>query len=344
MSIKLLAPGRGTGKRKKYKFYYIIGSLGGAKIEETTKTVDYQLARDALENLKEGYRKAKKVKQVLSFAEVSERFKESRPNLSKEDQKRIDRLCALIGYKPVMDVVADDINRLMPIAYPNGSAASTVNRYLITPASMILNYASSNKWREPIKLKRLKEKTPKPRYTTEEDEKILVHFLKNEYGKESDEVLIVTWLYRQGDRITNSLKPTYEDFDFTKEIYSRHVTKSDKYDEVPLDHDICTILKKRFKKGVRGRVFRWKTRWGVSKWLRKHCGELKVTVTPHMARHTLGKRLNDSGAGLKTIMQVLGQTDPRSAIRYQTTGIEELRAAKNKTIVGFKEGKRKNAK
>lgn len=344
MSVKLLAPGKGTGKRRSYKFYYIIGSLGGQKIEESTKTVDYQLARDALERFKEGYRKSKLVKQVLSFEEAAERFKEARPKLSKEDRKRIDRLSALIGSKSIMDVVADDVNRIIPIAYPNGAEASTINRYLITPASMVLNYASSNKWREPIKLKRLKEKTPKPRYTSAEDEKILLKFLREKYGKQSDEVLIVMWLYRQGDRISNSLKPTYEDCDLKKEIYRRHISKSDKYDEVPLDHDICVILKKRTKKGVKGRLFRWYTRWGVGKWLRKHCVELGVRITPHMARHTLGKRLNDSGAGLKTIMQVLGQTDPRSAIRYQTTGIEELRAAKNRTIVGKKEGKKKNAK
>jgi len=46
-----------------------------------------------------------------------------------------------------------------------------------------------------------------------------------------------------------------------------------------------------------------------------------------MARHALGKALNDQGAGLRTIMAALGHADPRSSIRYQAPDIEVVRAA-----------------
>lgn len=341
MSVKLLPPGKGTGKRKHYKHYYIIGSLDGKKVEESTKQVDYKLAKRALDKYNDFHAKSKQVSEYVSLKEAAERLKDDRPHLSEEDKKRIDRLAAVFPDRPIMDIVKDDANRFIKIAYPNGAEASTLNRYVITPLSMILNYAASNKWREPIKLKRFKEKKPKPRYMLDKDHGILLKFLGKKYGKDSEEYLIFLWLSYQGDRISDSLKAKYEDFDLDKEIFSRHISKSDTYDDVPLDSEIVKILKKDVKDGKEGKVFRWDTRWGVYKWLGKACKEAGVTFTPHMARHTLGKRLNDSGAGLKTIMQVLGQSDPRSAVRYQTTGISEMREAKNRSKVGKKEGKKK---
>jgi hypothetical protein len=43
----------------------------------------------------------------------------------------------------------------------------------------------------------------------------------------------------------------------------------------------------------------WRTRSGVYQWLRPLCRRLRVTFTPHMARHHLGKRLNAGGRGIE---------------------------------------------
>lgn len=71
-----------------------------------------------------------------------------------------------------------------------------------------------------------------------------------------------------------------------------------------------------------GWVFPWRTKSGVYAWLRPLRQALGVTFTPHMARHSVGKRHNDAGAGLRTIMARLGHQDVKSSIRYQAEDIE----------------------
>jgi len=76
---------------------------------------------------------------------------------------------------------------------------------------------------------------------------------------------------------------------------------------------------------TKGLLFPWQTRYGVYKWLRPLCRRLGVTFTPHMTRHFLGKRLNLSGAGLKTIMEALDHADGTSSLRYQDADVEIVR-------------------
>jgi integrase len=55
-----------------------------------------------------------------------------------------------------------------------------------------------------------------------------------------------------------------------------------------------------------------------------------VYFTPHMGRHSVGTWLNEAGAGLKTIMQKLGHSDPKLSLRYQDADVEVVRAASAK--------------
>src|SRR5579883_3541382 len=54
-----------------------------------------------------------------------------------------------------------------------------------------------------------------------------------------------------------------------------------------------------------GPLFPWRTRSGVYKWLRPYTKALGLRFTPHMARHSVGRWLNQDRAGLKTIMDAL---------------------------------------
>jgi integrase len=76
-----------------------------------------------------------------------------------------------------------------------------------------------------------------------------------------------------------------------------------------------------------GRVFPWATRHGVYKWLRPFVRQLGVAFTPHMARHSVGKWLNEGQASLRTIMDTLDHLDAKSSVRYQSTDVEVIRAA-----------------
>jgi integrase len=76
-----------------------------------------------------------------------------------------------------------------------------------------------------------------------------------------------------------------------------------------------------------GRLFPWRTRSGVYRWLRPLARGLCVTFTPHMGRHSVGTWLNAERAGLRTIMEALHHRDPASSIRYQSADVEIVRAA-----------------
>ncbi len=52
---------------------------------------------------------------------------------------------------------------------------------------------------------------------------------------------------------------------------------------------------------------------------------LGIEFAPLMARHSLGKWLNEEGASLRQIMDTLHHGDPKSSIRYQSTDIEVFR-------------------
>jgi len=55
--------------------------------------------------------------------------------------------------------------------------------------------------------------------------------------------------------------------------------------------------------------------------------KIGIEFTPHVGRHSVGTRLNESGAGLKMIMAALDHRDPESSIRYQAANIEVVTAA-----------------
>ena len=93
----------------------------------------------------------------------------------------------------------------------------------------------------------------------------------------------------------------------------------------PLDDSVLALLANETTKT--GLLFPWRTRSGVYKWLRPLCERLEIKFTPHMARHYLGKELNRSGAGLKTIMGALDHSSATSSLRYQDADIEIVRQA-----------------
>ncbi len=81
------------------------------------------------------------------------------------------------------------------------------------------------------------------------------------------------------------------------------------------------------RKKTEGPIFPWRTRWGVEKWLRILCQKLEISFTPHMARHTVGKRLSEAGVSLRIIMDKLGHKDSKSSLRYQRGDLETIREA-----------------
>lgn len=313
--LKLIPPGK-----RKNKFWTIRGSLDGFKIE---KSLGCSLRQDAEKKFKQylaEYEGSKDIAETITFATAMERYIEYRkPRWT--DERRLRKLSTIIGQKLLTEInlhtLVQAANELMP-----NNKASSKNRGVLTLAAVVLHYAADNKWCPHLRIKKFPVATPPTRYVTAEVEKKLLD------ATNGIKHFFILWLFRQGDRLSDVLRINYEDYDSATKTISRHVSKSDRHVVLPVDDYVCEILDAWPHK--KGRLFPWNNPTTVYNWLRPLCRSLGVEFTPHRARHTLGKRLNDEGAGVKTIMQILGQSDVKSAIRYQTTDIETLRRAKQK--------------
>lgn len=313
--LKLIPPGK-----RKNKYWVIRGSLDGNKIEQSTGKSLRQDAEVELRKLIKEYERGKKINENVTVSEAIERYSLYRQHKG-ADRRFLVAIKAAIGERLITDLRSHDLIALANKFYPH-AASSTKNRAVITPISAFLKYAARNDWCSPLIIERFPEPKVKPRFVTPEVEQML---LTNTSG---DKNLFFLWLFRQGDRLGDVLRMRYEDCDLENEIVHRHISKTDDYVDLPLDPEIATILRKREQRS--GLIFPWKDTANTCHWVKMLVRKLGIKFTCHMARHTLGKRLNDSGAGLKTIMQTLGHSDPKSSLRYQTTDIETIRRAKEK--------------
>jgi integrase len=138
--------------------------------------------------------------------------------------------------------------------------------------------------------------------------------------------LLLLWLFRQGTRITDALGIKVADLDIPNRTVIRRIGKTDENDVVEaLSDDVWQELVNNPPVGTW--LFPWRTKSGVYRWLRPYMKQIGVKFTPHMARHSLGKWLNESGVSLRTIMDTLHHHDPKSSVRYQSTDAEAIRAA-----------------
>lgn len=329
MPLKLIPPGR----RKANPHYLVRGRfIDGNDYEVSTETKDplaaqkfkVEFERRLLEGRLPGRGEA------VSFRRAAELYKAGR-TLFKDDEKRIDRLLAVIGDKDVREVGTADLVEAAALICPK-VAPQTQNRYVYTPGAAVMHYAAENGWCEWKKFKRPKSDEPETRAAAEGvGEKLL----SKADGKQR---LLILWLFKHGTRITNSLQVECERIDLKARTYELRVAKSRKWKTFPIDDEVWFLLANDADViAAKGRLFPWTDRWQVYRWLIPLREALGVTFTPHMGRHRLGKELNAAGAGLKTIMGALGQNDPRSAARYAAEDVEVIRAATAK--LGKKLGK-----
>lgn len=312
--LKLIPPGK-----RRNKTYYIFGRYEGEKIEISTGTDDYKLAKEFLRTHEDNLKKRKKVKKVMSFSEAAQSYIEHK-NPSDYDEKMILRMCQHIGDKPIMDVVKDDVYRVVRSVMSKLSPASQ-NRHGITPISSILNYAADNEWRSAIKIERYNVPDARTRYLTDDHEL----WLRMAVDGNEQKTLFLLWCFRQGDRLSDVVKVKYEDIDLEKQIFYRYISKTKDYVPTSLDLEICAILKARDHK--EGKIFTWRTSSGPYLCFKNLARRLEIRFSPHMCRHTVGKRLSDSGASLRVIMDKLGHRDAKSSLRYQKGDIESVREA-----------------
>lgn len=316
--LKLYPPGTRKGNR----YYIVKGRLGGKFFEVNTKSVNEAAARRIAEGFERTHAKRRSVAKVVSFIEAANSYIQFRsPN--KDDRRRIERLKKHLGNKTLPAIVQADLVEAASALYPLAKPSSK-NRNVITPASAILHYGAENGWCEWKRIKRFKEPKPLTRSLARPS---AVKLIKAATGKKR---LLLIALFHLGTRITDTLSLEWGNVDLSARTARIYIKKTDDWRTFPLARDLLVALANETEK--EGRVFPWHTRWGAYRALKKAISESGIRFTPHMARHSLGTWLNESGAGLKTIMAALHHADPKSSIRYQDADIEIVRAAQTKMI------------
>lgn len=323
MSYKLIPP----GKRKGNRFYLVRGSVDGQRFEITTSTTDKAKAeRDAptlvADYLAVGAEEQRDIDPaILTFEQACRVY--IAKGVPRREERRLEKLYPVMGSKRLRGIVEADIVAAANTLHPHDTN-QTKNRNVVTPVSSVLHYAAKNKWRDWLRIERFREPKPKTRAASRDVRKTL---LANTTGKKR---LLILWLFGQGTRITDTLRVDWPQIDFATATVEMQVSKKSggpEWRTFPMDDAVLAALANE-ERGKR--LWPWRTRDGVYKWLRPLCKRLGIAFTPHQARHSVGAWLNESGAGLRTIMDALGHETPASSMRYQTAGVEVVRAAKRK--------------
>lgn len=333
MPLKLIPP----GKRKGYPFYIIRGRFLKQDVEVWTKTTDEMVAERHRSNIERRILDCgvPAPEAVVGFHKAADLYVIAK-DLTKREERRIEKLKGAIPNKPIRQIVQADFDTAAMQLHPDDTP-ETRNRNVYTPGASIMHYAARNRWCEWIRLDRPKQRQPETRAAADG---VPVALLKAASGKQR---LLLLWLFKHGTRISGALSVDCARIHLTQHEYELYISKTRTWRTFPIDDEVWEILANDsdVQRGE-GRLFPWRSRWRVYDWLIPLCKEVGVAFTPHMARHWLGKSLNRNGAGLRTIMNALGQQNYKSAIRYVAEDIEAVRES-TKAIgrLGGKLGKTK---
>ncbi|WP_374374413.1 tyrosine-type recombinase/integrase [Dongia sp.] len=353
--LKLIPPGR----RKGNTYYIARGRVGGKLVEFSCRTADKASAeRYAIAALAELTASAADAQSGEPDIERPKTFRDAAvaytgfryPPLSDQERaalrngepaareklkqvdraiKEINHLVAELGDRRLADIKHADLVAASIKLYPNHKASSR-NRLGITPASAILHYAADQGWCAYQRLARFKEPRAVTRAVDMDSAQALIAAAQD--MGEPEMTAALTFLFGQGMRISDAIAIQWPRLDLTRGTIEVDIEKSDETVVKALQEDVRAALAAMpaapdsLGKTV-GYVFPWRNRWAFYRALAPVLKATGIRFTPHMARHSLGKWLNASGAGLRSIMDILDHKDPKSSMRYQSTDVKGQRLA-----------------
>lgn len=227
----------------------------------------------------------------------------------KDDEKHIRLLASWFGDKPLGEIVGADLVTAAHALKPRVQDA-TKNRAIITPGSAVLHYAEEQGWCAYRRHRRLKVSRRSPRRPASEDAMRLL--LANTDGHRH---LLLAWLYETGLRITDALRLHDADLNLPAGRARVGSNKTDDHGEIGISPELVAMLANT-PRCAAGKVFPWKDRHGVYRWLRPLCRRLGVSYTPHLSRHALATDLRALGWDMRAIAERGVWRDERSAGRY----------------------------
>ncbi len=321
MSLKLIRPGdRGN------RYWLVRGTVGGRRIEVSSQTGDKAAAARFAAQLEARLLEDRLPANPLdvTFRQAADRWIAWK-DAGEIDRRRIDRLCLKLGTKRVSEIVHADLVETARALYPDRKPA-TLNREAMAPAATVLHYAASNGWCPWLRVALFRAPRPVTRATDMETAAILLAA-----AKDPDKELLLLWLFKMGDRISDVLAIRWDQIDLTRRTVTHVQGKTSRQRTAALDDELWEVLANWPAETRTGRLFpRWARRESVYNWLRPLAASCGVKFTPHMARHSVGTWMAAHGESLRAIMGKLGHADAKSSIRYQAEDIEVIRAATKK--------------
>jgi integrase len=315
MPLKLVPP----GTRKGNKFYLILGMEAGVQYEVSTRTTDQRIAKQRLAQVKEEIASAPAAGARLTFAQAAKLYIDWR-SPAKVDVERIWKVVGILGRHQISDIrqaqLVSAATRLLPHHSP-----ATRNREVLRPAAAILHYGAENGYCSWLRVRLFKEPPPPTRAVSSE---LAAELIGAVDGRRR---LLLVWLFHQGTRITQTLRIMWSDINMERRVFKIFDAKGPCWREFPVHDEVYALLEEIPEEVRVGRLWPWAQKSSVYRWLRPLTRELGIPFTPHMARHSVGTWLNESGAGLRTIMGALGHADPKSSVRYQAADVEIIRHA-----------------
>lgn len=315
------------GERKGNRTYVVRGSVNGRQREKVTSATNARDARAAWRNFvaitmqQEPEKRDAASYSSMTFRNAAKRYLEA-SDRGANTEHYLDRLCARIGDTPVDQVNQDHLVTAAQDLYP-GTKSATKNRQALGPAAAVLHYAAENGWRGWVRVRKFKEPKPTARALTEASAKVLVAGAAEDGN--APLVLLLTLLFRHGLRISDALALTWGDIDLGAGSVRYHVSKTDEWRHIPLHRDVLNLLKGCPGARQVGRLFPWRTRWGVYRQLGPLTKRLRISFTPHQARHSFATWLVNRGVSLPELMEAGGWADPKSVMRYGRVDQDRVR-------------------
>jgi len=304
MGYKLLPP----RSRRNNATYIVRGTIAGRRFEARTDATTREAADRWARRFIAGLERESLSGPVLTFAQAAQAYIAlKRPR--RDDEKHIELLGRWFADKPLREILGADLVAAAHALKPRAGDA-TKNRAIITPASAVLHYAAEQGWCSYGRHRRLKVSRRSPRRPASDDTMRLL--LANTEGHRH---LLLAWLYETGVRITDSLRLHDADLALPMGRVRIGSSKTDDHGEIGINPELVALLANT-PRCAAGRVFPWRDRHGVYRWLRKLTRKLGVSYTPHLSRHALATDLRALGWDMRAIAERGVWRDERSAGRY----------------------------
>lgn len=331
MSYKLYPPG--TRRRRNASFnttYVARGTIAGERFEVVTGQTSREAAAAWADKFVVELRGSASAPEVVSFAYAAAAYKAYKQPRA-QDEANIDRLAAYFRHKELGKIVGATLITAAHDLLP-GRSNATKNRDVITPASAILHYAAEQKWCDDARHRRLWVSRKSNRRPAAEDTvaKLIANAdLSGTYKPQHNAYLkvprqdrwaphkrfLLAMLYETGLRISDLLELGDEVLDLRRRQMTAGSAKNDDAAWIGLSRALVKLARETPRMSD-GRLFPWRTRSGVYKWLRPLVRKLGLTYTPHLSRHAMATDLRKSGMSRKDVANRGIWRDERSVDRY----------------------------